>query len=267
MKVTIEPQNTPDVWRLGGTEALMQIRANQSFDTFNGQYVPQGRVDEGLFLEQVLTIDNHVLNIPSVELDSTTDSLTNKTATYTVSLLTSRRKLIRPHFFVGRVPHTLAPNTTWPVLRNAQPGRIPVRLLLDTYSKDEIHTLIATALTFLRMASDTQVGMAASSFPGTDPGFPTHVSVTDPLWTQIQAGQGLVAARGHADLVLHVEGARVTVEEPSSSVDAVITAFPQSLGVIGNLRVPIANIVEGESFDIISTNPADEGTVGWVIFP
>lgn len=259
MKVTIEAQNTPDVWRLGGTEALMQIRANQSFDTFGGQFMPQGRVDEGLYLEQVLTVDNHVLNIPSVELDSTTDALGKKDATYTVSLLTSKRKLIRPHFFVGRVPHTLAPNTTWPVLRNAQPGTIPVRLLLDTYSKDEIHTLIATALTFLRMASPTQEGMAMGTFPAVDPGHPVHVSATDPLWTQIQAGQGLVAAVGKADMA---NGA-VNVPTAVALETSVIVPASMDAGVTGALQV--LNVVAGVSFDIVSSNFGDNGEVSWIL--
>jgi len=45
-----------------------------------------------------------------------------------------------------------------------------------------VEYLITQSLGLLRTASDTQIGMAASSYPATDPAFPVHVSATEPDW-------------------------------------------------------------------------------------
>lgn len=255
MKVVVEPQNTPNVWRLGGNSALLQIRANEAFDTFNGQYVPAARVDEGLCLETVCPIVANSLLIPDVELDSTEDSITNPRATYDAVLVSKGKKI---NFLLNfRVPATL-PNLTWPILRLRKTARIPLRLS-DTYNSEQIESLIAQSLTFLRLASITQVGMAASSHPATDPGFPTHVSVTHPLIVALEAGQGLIAAAGKADMV----NSAVTVLTAVVLETSVIVPASMDAGVTGALRV--VNIVPGVSFNIVSSNFGDNGEVSWIL--
>ncbi len=187
MKVTVEAQNTPDVWRLGGSTASLRISANQPFDTIDGQYIPKGRsASNDFYLEVDCTIVGNVLLIPAFEIDSTEDSPTNPAADYTATLVTSKRALIRPAFLSNfRVPATL-PNVTWPLLRLHKAARIPLRIT-NTYNSEQIEALIAIALTFLRMGSATQIGMAALSVDPTDPAFPIGVAVNDPDYVAILA--------------------------------------------------------------------------------
>ena len=255
MKVIVEPQNTPDLWRLGGTEALLQIRANQSFDTFNGQYIPASRVDVGLCLEKACPITSNSLLIPEIQIDSTEDSLTNPSATYSAVLIAKRRRI---DFLLDfRVPS--APlNTNWPALRLRKAARIPLRFN-NTYTAGEIDALLMLYIGQLRTASSTQIGMAMSSAPAVDPTTPIHVSVTDPLWNSLLAGSGLLGGAGRAVLV---DGQATVATTAVKSTSAVICAS-LSEGVTGTLRA--VNIVTGVGFNIVSSNPGDAGEVAWMI--
>ena len=255
MKRLIEPQSTPDLWRLGGVSALLQIHANQQFDTYNGQYIPASSVEVGLCLEVVCPVVANILEIPEVEIDSTEDSITNPRATYDAIIISRKKRIDFLKNFA--VPATL-PNLTWPILRLRKAARIPLRVS-NTYNSEQIESLNAQALTFLRLASINQVGMAAGTAPAVDPAFPVHVSATDPLWNALLAGEGLITASGKAAMV----DGLVHVESEVVEAGSAITCSSMDLGVTGTLRA--VNVVAGDGFDIVSNNPGDVGQVAWFL--
>lgn len=250
MKVIVEAQNTPNVWQISGT-AQLRTFANQPFDTFHGQYVPKGSANEGdLYLPVDCDTSAEQLLIPSHEVDSTEDSITNPNATYTSVLWTPQRGIIKPEFLANyRVPATL-PNQTWPLLRLHKAARIPLRIT-NTYNSEQIESLIAVALTFLRTGSPTQIGMLALQDPAVDPAFPIALGPNSPQ-----------AARAHG-LAQLVEGV-ATVITSTVLANSTIQLTGQDGNVSGTLRVE--SRVDGVSFEIVSDNGTDSGFVGWVIF-
>jgi hypothetical protein len=266
MKVKVEMQNTPDVWRLGGETAFLRIFANQSFDTSDGEFVPQSHVNSGLYLEVPCQISGYSLVIPEVELDSTEDSPTNPRATYTATLVTFRKNVIKPEFLSSfRVPST-APNTTWPNLRLHRSPRIPLRGSC-AYNSAQIEFLLAELLTYGRRSSTTQIGLARSSAPPADPDFPIHLSVTDPFWANLRDGVGLVRS-GKAVLV----DGRTTILSEALTPTSVINLGSMDVGVSGVLHAEVFSEVLWDGgglhpvgFHIVSSNLGDAGQVAWMV--
>lgn len=253
MKVTVEAQNTPNIWQISGP-AQLRTFANQPFDTFHGQYIPKGSAnDDDCYLPVDCDTSGSELEIPTHEIDSTEDSITNPNATYTSVLWTPKRGIIKPEFLANyRVPATL-PNQTWPLLRLHKAARIPLRIT-NTYNSEQIETLIAVALTYLRTGSPTQIGMLALQDPALNPAFPVALGPNSP---------GVTRDIGLATLVAGPDGSFVDVVSAAFTPTCGIRLTGQDDRATGNLW-PI-NKVDGAGFTIASSNGTDDGVVLWEI--
>lgn len=257
MKVLIEAFSSADFWKLTGSVKL-RIYANQSFWTSNGQYVPRGTVGSAntAYLEVACTVLGSTLTIPDFEIDSTVDSLDNIWATYTAELVTDGKRV---SFLANFAVNTLEagdPSLTWGeiiLLRNMlAPQSIPESLTR------QIAAMITLAVGQLNRSSETNYGVTALTANPLDPAFPIAVGANDPVWLSLLAGTGMLA---EIDTAVLVDG-RVTI--PAVAVAADSKIFHSAMeGVTGALH--IENIVPGESFDIVSANFGDNGTVSWAL--
>ncbi len=247
-KVIVEAQISPSYWKLPGTTAKLRIRANESFDTYEGLYVPASSNGQ-LYLEVPCTVIGEELLIPSFEIDSTEDSPTNPHATYTAQLFTERKKALEPEFFANfRVPPTV--NTSWTTLRVNNSARRHYHDL-DTYAAWQVDYKIAAALADLRKSSTTQVGMVALQDNPSDPSFPIALG---PNSSQVPIQRGIVT----------LIAGQATALSAFVSSTAQIHLIGQDENAIGTLH--IENRVTGVSFDIVSDNGADTGVVSWILY-
>lgn len=256
MKVLVEANNTPDIWHLGGSTAKLRIYALRDFQTSSGQWIgagSPGQVDS-LYLEISCTIVANVLTIPSFEIDSTVDALINPNARYSAELVgeNGRRVNYLDNFRVNTL-QAGDPSMTWGEIRLFRRMNVPPYF---TDSLDwQISRMIQLAVGSLNKASENNPGVAASSYPAVDPTFPIHVSVTDPLWLQLQTGSG-------AGSTTIVDGA-VVVNTSAVAADSRPFAFSLSEGAMGPFYVLPAEFVVGVSFIVRSRNLGDNGLIGW----
>lgn len=262
MKVIIEAINSPSVYRYSQTTGVtLRIYANTTFTTYDGQVVLAGSPNNlnSHYLEVECEIQGgNILYIPSFEIDSTEDSPTDRTATYTAWLFASGERLGTNPFLAGfGVPTSIDPATgtaetqTWTRLVLHRDSRNPPPRQ-GVYDIGQVEYLITQALALLRMASETQVGNVALDEDPTDPNFPVAISATSPR---------VALAQGRATLV----GGFATVGTAQVTALSNIQLTGQDQDCTGNpsigTRVPFV------SFEIISDNGADSGVVGWVIYP
>lgn len=273
MKVIVEAHETTESYRFPIiSDIVLRIYANRPFETFDGQSVPAGspKNPNSWFLPVPCSLNGTKLHIPSFEIDSTEDSPTDRSATYTAWLYAGNAQVGTVPWLTGfAVPALLDPltllaaNQTWASLILHRDAKNPPPRQ-GVYDIGQVEYLITQALAFLRMASDTQVGMAAGSYPPVDPQFPIHVAQTDPLWSVLMSGQRLATASGRAVLA---DGSVVvgSVLAPIAAAipTAEIIATSRSRNVTGNLRV--VDVVDGVSFTIESTEMGDNGEVSWII--
>lgn len=263
MKVTVEPFNTADFWRLSGPIKL-RIYANQSFWTSDGQYIPRGTKGAAntAYLEVTCAVAGNVLTIPEIELDSTVDGLDSPWATYSAEFVAGGRRVT---FLDNFAINTLAagdPSTTWAeilILRNL----LVPQTITDSLVR-QINALVTLAVGNLNKSSETNLGVVAITENAIDVAFPIAVSANDPLWLALLAGSGLLVESDTAVIASTAAGdSRVTVANAAVTADSKIFPASQDAGVTGTLR--IENVVPGVSFDIVSNNGGDNGTVAWTL--
>lgn len=189
MKMIIEAINTPSVWQFPPA-AYVEARtyANQTFQTYHGQIIPRGNPNDpnSYYLSTPCEISGgNVLKIPSIEIDSTEDSPTNRTATYTTWIfIDGERAGTIPFLADFGVPYAGDPATgldnglTWGglILHRDAPNPPPRQ---GVYDIGQVEYLIAAALGDLRRASTTQIGMAALTTDPINPLFPEVVGAND----------------------------------------------------------------------------------------
>lgn len=257
--------------------------------TYNGQFIPAGHPNNpnSWYLPVVCEVQGgSSLYIPSHEIDTTEDSPTDRTATYTAWLFANGERLGSIPYLAGYGIPALA-NHTWTSLtlhRNAKnpPPRQGV------YDIGQVEYLITQALALLRMGSETQVGNVALTTDPVDPQFPIAVSDTDPrllVATEIILGRvrlsvpavdpnipivvgdndpRLAATEALQGTGTLVAGVATTILEPTTAVDSPILVVPMSNGITGNLRA--FNRVAGVSFDVSSDNGGDAGDFRWFLY-
>lgn len=265
MKVAVQAENAPAIWQEGGTAAALRVEVLKGFTTSLGQFVPPSSGNK-IWLEVPITISSKEPLIPSFEIDSTDDcypwdsDVTGDVPGYKFSIVTSKKKII-PYFPRCRVP-ALAdgdPSITWLELRVLNRARkrqvIPQRFIPEMV----VQAWIQAAVGALNKGNSINTGVVALTDDPLDPIFPIAVGANNALWLALQAGTGLVIESGTAVLV----NGSVTVA--SSLVLSTSKIFPVSMdaNVSGTLR--IENIVAGVSFNIVSNETGNAGTVAWMM--
>jgi len=245
MKIQIEALHTVNQWYFSAAPEL-RIYALSDFHTDNGELVLRGTVgtDEP-HLKIQCTLDGATLEIPSFEIDSTP---LNPPARYTaIFVVGSRWVPFLSNFTVPSEPSS----TTWDAIKIYQRiGRMRYINPPQAELQQMVAGMIANALTFLRFGSETQVGMVALDEDPLDPAFPTALSANS---SRIARDSGTATMVNGAVTVL---SAQVT---PASK----IKTFSLDDGVVGPLRAPLSEVVEGVSFVVRSSENLDSGVIGW----
>lgn len=266
MKTIVEAINTPNVYQFPDflTGVGLRIYANAPFITYNGQPIPAGHPNtpNSWYLPVACEIQGgNILYIPSFEIDSTEDSWTDRSATYTAWLFANGERVGNVPFLAGFAvpalidPQTLlAVNQTWGSLTLHRDARNPPPRQ-GVYDIGQVEYLIAAALTFLRMASETQVGMVALQDDPVDPSFPIALGPNSPLVPREVSGGGDVLVAGQATTIYSAVVKTTSMILPIPIADTITTP-----------RLRIEKIVENYSFDVRSENEFDEGAFGWLIW-
>jgi hypothetical protein len=122
--VTIASTTIPG-WQGNSSGVMLRIYANKSFTAASGTLYPKSNpcapVSLGTFFQLfACTVSSGSLVIPSVTIDSTTDSVDNPDATYTAVLWDSTSgKQIQPFFSSFALSPTPA-STTWAAIFSAE---------------------------------------------------------------------------------------------------------------------------------------------------
>lgn len=262
MQIPIEGWITSQLWRLPGGTAEIRVYADTDFVTSDNKFIPQGRVSDpkSFYFTVPCTIAGNVLTIPDTELPSTVDALVNPHARYTAIIVAAGKKI---PFIANFALNTLEagdPSLTWAeilLFRDMPAAQQSAPSLLR-----QIAGMISLAVGSLNKASILNPGVAAGSWPANDPTFPIHVAQTDPAWENILNGIGLVTKSGRATMV---DGSALAIPAPTVNPDSIVLAFSMSDTVNGNLKAPAANIVDGVSFDVFSTDGGDNGEISWIV--
>lgn len=260
MKVIIEPETSAEVWRYPHTQDLhYRTYANSEFQTSLGamRYAGDPVEKPNVYQRTNCVLNGVSLVSEEIELDSTEDSPTNPDARYSTYIFSGNIRL-QPRL-LGYPVKQSAGSLTWDQLTIARNAKAQSRIRSGVYDQPTVEFLIQRALADLRFASTTQAGHAFSSAPAVNPLNPIHVSQTDPVWTALEAGVGLVAAAGKAVMV----DGEVLVDSDVVTADSIIAPFSMSLGVSG--RLAAVDIIAGASFRIVSFNFGDNGDVAWLI--
>jgi hypothetical protein len=225
MKLDIDATTVPSIWQLADQVPVLEIYADEPFDTSDGQTVLAGSAERGDFCKRVeCAVVNNVLSIPTIEqIDSTEDSPTNQLATYSAYIRAVGQEPIPWLLNFPLAPITQPDVLTleWTSIRIHAEGVTP-RRDSDTYTKQQTDDLVDRKIA-------AAFGVAGILAKGR---------------TDMLAGQAAVAS----DKVLESSNIQLTGQE---------------VGVSGTLYV--SDRVPGEGFTIASQNGADEGKVGWVI--
>lgn len=265
MKAIIEAHNTPSIYhfpQLVGIE--LRHYANKPFITYNGQVIPAGSPNSpnSWFLPVDCEVQGgNSLLIPDHEVDTTEDSPTDRSATYTSWLFANGERLGNVPYLAGYGIPAL-PNHTWSSLTLHRNARNPPPRQ-GVYDLGQVEYLIELKLGELRMGSETLVGNLAIDTSPLDPNFPQAVGTQNPIWLALQAGVGLLTAAGTAILAPGVVDVRVTVLSAAVLADSKIFLSSMDPNVGGSLHVE--NIVPAVSFDIVSNNGGDAGAVSWML--
>lgn len=253
MKVIIEQHLTLSVFQFPQTTGIeLRIYANAPFITFNGQAFPVGspNTPNSWYLPVACSIQGgNELNIPSFEIDSTEDSPTDRSATYTAWLFAGDERLGNVPFLTGfSVPQVPAVQTWTDLVLHRDSFNPPPRQ--GVYDVGVVEYKISEALGLRHMGSINDPGMLALQDPPVDPSFPIALGPNSP---------GVTRASGLATLVAG------TVIVLSSAVSATcgILLTGQADGASGTLWVSAK--VNGVSFTITSSNDTDDGVVFWEI--
>lgn len=261
MKVNVEQEKTAAIWRYTQTVDLhYRIYANEKFQTSDGEIIHEGSPfkNSPAYRKVPCSLSGDLeLIAEDFEIDSTEDSPDHPDVRYSAYIF-SRDTRLTTRLIGFPVPQT-AGTLTWDRLTLHRDARARSVVRSGYYDQPTVEFLIERALASLRFASEIQPGHAASSFDPLDPLFPIHVSTTDPIYTALLAGVGLVAAAGK---VAMVDGL-AEVDSATVAANSVIVPSRMSAGFFGLLSV--RNIVPGEGFQILSTNPGDNGDVGWIM--
>ncbi len=268
MKVIIEAAQTPSIYKFPNASPVLRIDALRGFTTSDGALIPpsQGQ-SKDFYLEVPLTVVAEELRIPTFEIDSTQDaypwdsSVTGDLPGYKATIIISPGKKL-PYFPQFKVPTLQVgdPSMTWGEVRIF--NRVFRRRFagLDRYIRvDEVQEWIQNAVGALNKSSPTNTGGVAISYPAVDPAFPEAVGTNDPNWAAI-AG----TAVGSWELQDDGSGEAVVLDGRVRA-NSVIVPFSQSETVVGALRCPRGEIVDGVSFVIRSSESGDFGEVGYVI--
>lgn len=187
MKVILEAIQTTNQWQFTAAPEL-RIYALQQFYTDNGELVLRGTVGSNEpHLSIACALDGDILQIPSIEIDSTP---LDPPAYYTAVFVVGSRKVpFMSNFAVPAEPS----GTTWDALTDYQRiGRMRYINPPLAQLQQIVAGMIANALTFLRFSSETQVGMTALSVDPLDPAFPIALAANDPRVQMLSSSSATV---------------------------------------------------------------------------
>ena len=195
-KITIQPLITTPSWHVeDGNDPTLRIASLNQFYASTGELaLPIFGDGAGAFYVEVpLTLTNSgtVLNIPSIVIDSTSDS-SLPVALYTATIWAQGRSVatLLQNFGVPATPST----TTWELLTLFT--QFPMQLFATSPTDVQVRAWIDQAIGNLRTASVTQIGMTAISEDAVNPGFPIAISETDARVPTIDEAEALVGTDG-----------------------------------------------------------------------
>lgn len=148
MKIDIDGHTTPNIYQLTDQAPTLEIYADETFDTSDGQTVLAGSVHNGDFCKRVVcSVASNVLSIPAIEdIDTTEDALTNQQATYSAYIRAAGREPIPWQLQFPLAPITVqgALSVSWATIRIHAIGVIGRRL--DADWQQHVSDLIAAAI-------------------------------------------------------------------------------------------------------------------------
>lgn len=149
MKLTIDSQSTSNIWQLTDAAPVLEIYANEQFDTPDGQTVLPGNVELGDLCRRVVgAVVANVLTFPVItNFDSTEDSITNQRATYSAYIRANGREPIPwlLNFPVAPIKVAGATSVNWSSIR-IHAARVIARRTNDVYTKQQTEDAITARL-------------------------------------------------------------------------------------------------------------------------
>jgi hypothetical protein len=195
-KITIQPLITTPSWHVAdGDDPTLQIASLSPFYASTGELVLPifGNGAGAFYVEIPLTLTNSgtVLNIPSVVIDSTSDS-SLPVALYTATIWAQGRSVatLLQNFGVPATPTT----TTWELLTLFT--QFPMQLFATSPTDVQVRAWIDQALGNLRKASVTQLGNTAISVDAVDPNFPIAAGDNDPRLADLPLADASTTVKG-----------------------------------------------------------------------
>ena len=302
MQRSIEAHSTANIWQLTDLAPVLEIYANQQFDTSGGQsWMPGDPTRQDIFRSVQLSVSSNELVFPTIaNIDTTEDSPNNQKATYSAWIRAANREPIEWLLQFRIPPSTTNPisSISWTTLRILKNGII-ARNINETLGRLQIMALIE------QMIADVSQGVVSETPAGLINGSNTvftlsHTPVAGSLFQihnkQIDQegvdftitgavityavpplpGDWLLSSYRTASGILGnapntIEGigtlamaSATTVLNPSVAIDSAIDLIPKSDGITGRLRP--SNRVAGISFDVTSENFADSGLFKYIIY-
>ena len=88
---------------------------------------------------------------------------------------------------------------------------------------------------------------------------------TNTLVSTIPSTEAPDVREGYVDLIPTTGGSRATVSTRYASSPIILTRIQDNTGQVGNVFIHTPSTVDGESFQIRSTNASDAGTIFWQV--
>lgn len=189
-KCIVEATSSPNIYQFAETDNVeLRIYANAPFITYHGQPIPAGSPNgpNDWYLPVPCEIQGgDIFYISSFEIDTTEDSATDRSATYTAWLFANGERVGTVPFLAGfgipaSVDHSLGldESATWVSLTLHRDSRNPPPRE-GVYDIGQVEYLVSLGIALLRRSSSTIIGNTALTVDPVDPQFPIAIGENDP---------------------------------------------------------------------------------------
>jgi hypothetical protein len=165
-------------WQFGASPAYLRIYSS-GFTASDGTVVPAGSTSAGPYQQVTCSVASSVVTCPTFTIQTTTDSMSDQTATYTGVLFDSANRQRVVVFSGFSVPTSLPSPISYADLANHNLAVTPVRDT-TTYTKTQVDAKVAEAATNGNPATTTTLGRVKVSATPADASSPVAVETTDP---------------------------------------------------------------------------------------
>jgi hypothetical protein len=267
MQIQILAHTLTNFWRYGGATAELRIYATQDFaGATPGVIVPSGNPqgDPKLYRSVTCVVNGLDLLIPSITLESTTDSPERRDVKY-VAILHSVRGAKKIWLADFSLPHTLGNVTNWPAIRLHNAAAPVSQPDTRSYNPGQIDAQIAAAIAayalthppFVNQQSAAQYGTLIAAYAA-NPITPTLLVISEPLF----AGGADSTQPDNIQLMFVADGRLVgTAGETVTLTRAPLAAPDQRCFALANLIVELGEgwtgPIYGPWFGAIGDEPGD----------